>query len=94
MESGDIKRPQMMMLQNLSKALDIDVQELRRFLVRPTIGSHKSFGLGGAGSLLTVYQKEGNWWIGYVEELPGANAQGGEPSKRPARALGRPSRSS
>ena len=23
-----------------------------------------------------VFEQEGNWWIGYVEELPGANAQG------------------
>ena len=23
-----------------------------------------------------VYQQEGDWWIGWVEELPGANTQG------------------
>ncbi|MFC1937051.1 type II toxin-antitoxin system HicB family antitoxin [Chloroflexota bacterium] len=23
-----------------------------------------------------VFQKEGEWWIGYIEELPGANTQG------------------
>jgi predicted RNase H-like HicB family nuclease len=23
-----------------------------------------------------VFEKEENWWIGYVEELPGANTQG------------------
>jgi predicted RNase H-like HicB family nuclease len=23
-----------------------------------------------------VFQQEGDWWIGYVEELPGANTQG------------------
>ena len=23
-----------------------------------------------------VYEQEGEWWIGYVEELPGANTQG------------------
>jgi predicted RNase H-like HicB family nuclease len=23
-----------------------------------------------------VYEKVDNWWIGYVEELPGANSQG------------------
>jgi predicted RNase H-like HicB family nuclease len=23
-----------------------------------------------------VFEKEGNWWVGYVEELPGANTQG------------------
>jgi predicted RNase H-like HicB family nuclease len=23
-----------------------------------------------------TYRKEGEWWIGYVDELPGANTQG------------------
>jgi predicted RNase H-like HicB family nuclease len=23
-----------------------------------------------------VFEQEGKWWIGYVEELPGANTQG------------------
>ncbi len=23
-----------------------------------------------------IFQQEGKWWIGYVEELPGANTQG------------------
>ncbi len=23
-----------------------------------------------------IIEKEGNWWIGFIEELPGANTQG------------------
>ena len=23
-----------------------------------------------------VFEQDGEWWVGYVEELPGANAQG------------------
>ena len=23
-----------------------------------------------------VYKKDGDWWVGYVEELPGAHTQG------------------
>lgn len=23
-----------------------------------------------------IYQRDGDWWIGFVEELPGANTQG------------------
>jgi len=23
-----------------------------------------------------VFEQEGDWWVGYVEELPGANTQG------------------
>ncbi len=26
--------------------------------------------------LTAVFEREGDWWIGYVEELPGANTQG------------------
>jgi predicted RNase H-like HicB family nuclease len=25
--------------------------------------------------LTPVYKQDGDWWIGYMEELPGANAQ-------------------
>jgi len=27
------------------------------------------------------YEQDGDWWIGYVEELPGANAQGRTPDE-------------
>jgi predicted RNase H-like HicB family nuclease len=26
--------------------------------------------------LTAVFERDGDWWIGYVEELPGANTQG------------------
>lgn len=29
----------------------------------------------GGGWFTAVYQTDGDWWLGYVEELPGANAQ-------------------
>ena len=28
------------------------------------------------GKFTAVFEKEDGWWIGYVEELPGANTQG------------------
>ena len=28
------------------------------------------------GKFTAVFEKYGEWWIGYVEELPGANTQG------------------
>ena len=28
------------------------------------------------GSFTAVYERDGDWWVGYVEELPGANTQG------------------
>ncbi len=27
-------------------------------------------------TITAVYEQDGNWWIGYVEEWPGANTQG------------------
>jgi predicted RNase H-like HicB family nuclease len=29
-----------------------------------------------ARTFTAVYEQDGAWWIGYVEELPGANTQG------------------
>ena len=28
------------------------------------------------GKFTAVFEKDGDWWLGYVEELPGANTQG------------------
>jgi predicted RNase H-like HicB family nuclease len=28
------------------------------------------------GKFTAVFEKNGDWWVGYVEELPGANTQG------------------
>ena len=28
------------------------------------------------GKFTAVYEEDGDWWIAYVEELPGANTQG------------------
>ena len=28
------------------------------------------------GKFTAVFEKDGDWWIGHVEELPGANTQG------------------
>ena len=28
------------------------------------------------GKFTAVFEKDGEWWIGYIEELPGVNTQG------------------
>ena len=28
------------------------------------------------GKFTAVFEKDGDWWIGYIEEMPGANTQG------------------
>ena len=33
-------------------------------------------GDGKMQKFTAVFEREGEWWIGYVEELPGANTQG------------------
>ena len=27
-------------------------------------------------NLTAVFERDGDWWVGYIEELPGANTQG------------------
>jgi len=50
-----------------------------------------------------VFERDGDWWIGYVEELPGANTQGAtleearenlreRTSSKPSRLSSRPNR--
>lgn len=29
-----------------------------------------------AYTFTAVYEQDGDWWVGYIEELPGANTQG------------------
>ena len=32
-------------------------------------------------NLTAVFEQDGDWWIGYVEELPGANTRGRTPEE-------------
>lgn len=39
--------------------------------------NHTSFkGCSTMNKFTAVFERDGDWWIGYVEELPGANTQG------------------
>lgn len=39
--------------------------------------NHTSFkGRSIMNRFTAVFERDGDWWIGYVEELPGANTQG------------------
>jgi transcriptional regulator with XRE-family HTH domain len=68
LESGEIKRPRTETLAKLAKALGVDPSTLVWFLPPDPLQTT-------AGPFTTVYQQDEGWWIGYVEELPGANAQ-------------------
>ena len=68
LESGDIRQPRPATLGKIATALGIDSAKFVWFL--PPDPNWSS-----AGPFTTVYQQDEGWWIGYVEELPGANAQ-------------------
>lgn len=68
MESGEILQPRPATLRKIAAALRIDPAILVWFLPPDPLQTH-------AGPFTTVYQQDEGWWIGYVEELPGANAQ-------------------
>lgn len=63
-----------MHMNKIADALEIDPRELTSFLLRnpprePSVEGPMR------GTFTAVYQRDGEWWTGYVEELPGANAQ-------------------
>lgn len=67
-ESGEILQPRPATLRKIATALTIDSATLVWFLPPDPLQTH-------AGPFTTVYQQDEGWWIGYVEELPGANVQ-------------------
>lgn len=72
LENGEIERPRASTLIKLAGALGINPGELTRFVGtvhRPTAAA------GDVGPFTAVFERDGEWWIGYIEELPGANAQ-------------------
>lgn len=74
LENEEIGRPRISTLTKLAGALGVEASQLTRFASsahRPTSTSSRV----GIGPFTAVYQRDGRWWIGYVEELPGANAQ-------------------
>jgi predicted RNase H-like HicB family nuclease len=71
----------------LAGALQVNPAEFIRFV--SDVGKPPVFGEGMTvpeppayvgeeipGPFTAVFERDGEWWIGYVEELPGANAQG------------------
>ncbi len=73
LENGDVDRPRASTLTKIAEALGIKPTELLRFVsdTRPPARVEAA----PAGPFTAVYERDGDWWIGYVEELPGANAQ-------------------
>lgn len=76
LENGEIRRPRVTTLQNLATALGVDPQEFLRWVARPPAEERpEALESDVSGRFTAVFQQDGDWWIGYVEEIPGANAQ-------------------
>ncbi len=76
LENGEVKRPRISTLTKIADALEMEPQELTGFVTRNQASIPEPVEAGGAGPFTAVYQRDGEWWTGFVEELPGANAQG------------------
>lgn len=76
LENGEIERPRISTLTKVADALEVEPQELTSFVTKnPARSIPEPVETSGAGPFTAVYQRDGEWWIGFVEELPGANAQ-------------------
>jgi transcriptional regulator with XRE-family HTH domain len=73
LEGGEVRAPRLSTLESLAGALRIPVAELVQHVadIKPPSEAH----VEASGPFTAVYQRDGEWWVGYVEELPGANAQ-------------------
>lgn len=72
LERREIKAPRVSTLDAIARALVINPAKLIQFVSEikspaPREDTYKPF--------TAVYQRDGEWWLGYVEELTGANAQ-------------------
>jgi|SRR5215203_4331272 len=69
LENGRRPDPRPSTLRKVADALGVEVQDLLEPSDAKEVGE-------SMGAFTAVYERDGDWWIGYVEELPGANAQG------------------
>jgi transcriptional regulator with XRE-family HTH domain len=74
LETGS-RRAQPRTIQRLAGAIGVDPNELVELEASPAKRPEIIEGERGM-PFTAVYQRDGEWWMGFVEELPGANAQG------------------
>ena len=67
-----LRTPRISTLLSLAQGLGIDPQELLQEVVQTP---QEPPYVEASGPFTAVYQRDGEWWTGYVEELTGANAQ-------------------
>lgn len=69
------RQPRISTIMQLAKGLSVDPTELLKEMTHTT-ERPEPIEAGDVGPFTAVYQRDGEWWIGFVEELPGANGQG------------------
>jgi transcriptional regulator with XRE-family HTH domain len=74
LETGEVRQPRYGTLMKLAGALQVNPAEFVRFV--SDVGKPAVLGDAYREPFTAVFERDGEWWIGYVEELPGANAQG------------------
>jgi transcriptional regulator with XRE-family HTH domain len=74
LETGEVRQPRYGTLMKLAGALQVSPAEFVRFV--SDVGKPAVLGDAYREPFTAVFERDGEWWIGYVEELPGANAQG------------------
>jgi transcriptional regulator with XRE-family HTH domain len=75
-----IRKPRISTLMNLAEGLGVDPQVLLAEVTQapqepPYSDKQPGRSEGMPGKFTAVYVRDGEWWVGYVEELTGANAQ-------------------
>ena len=70
------RQPRISTIMQLAKGLGVDPTELLKEVAHKAERPEQPVETGDVGPFTAVYQRDGEWWIGFVEELPGANAQG------------------
>jgi transcriptional regulator with XRE-family HTH domain len=70
-----LRQPRIGTIMQLAEGLGIDPGVLLKEVAHAPAQRPERIEAGGAGPFTAVYQRDGEWWIGFVEELPGANAQ-------------------
>jgi transcriptional regulator with XRE-family HTH domain len=74
LETGEVRQPRYGTLMKLAEALQVNPADFVRFV--SDVGKPAVLGDAYREPFTAVFERDGEWWIGYVEELPGANAQG------------------
>ncbi len=70
-----LRQPRISTVLNLAEGLGVDPSVLLNEVAHALPERSEPVEAAGVGPFTAVYQRDGDWWIGFVEELPGANAQ-------------------